>query len=133
MKRLTRKRGDNTIRDMSNYRKDVERYAAAFGALSNPHRLEVFLRLIRCCKPGTKWTANAEDCSLCVGDVGDGLGIAPSTLSHHIKEMRNAGLITVRRRGKNVECFVEPGLVAELATLFTGALAGNVVVRETRK
>lgn len=103
---------------MSKYGSNIGRIAAAFGALSNPHRLEAFLRLLNCCPPGTACSIDSGDMALCVGELGKGLGIAPSTLSHHIKELRTAGLISVTRRGKNIECRVEPGRVAELAALF---------------
>lgn len=109
--------------------------AAAFGALSNPHRLEAFLRLLECCPPGTACSIDSASMSLCVGELGEGLGIAPSTLSHHIKELRTAGLISVARRGKNIECRVAPERVAELASLFASVTgtAGNKVDKELKR
>jgi ArsR family transcriptional regulator, arsenate/arsenite/antimonite-responsive transcriptional repressor len=56
-----------------------------------------------------------------VGQLGRDLGIAPSTVSHHIKELRQAGLICLKRHGRNVECRVEAALLRELAEFFAAA------------
>lgn len=82
------------------------RCADMFKALGNPHRLAIFLRLISCCPPGTKWMEGPESRRF-VGQLGEDLDIAASTLSHHIKELRTAGLILAERRGKNIECWVD--------------------------
>jgi DNA-binding transcriptional ArsR family regulator len=34
-----------------------------------------------------------------VGDIGEDLGIAASTLSHHLDKLKNEGLVKVRREG----------------------------------
>ncbi len=97
--------------------KTNEKYASMFKALSNIHRLALFHRLMTCCEPGTK--CSAEDAEkYCVGDLGEGLEIAPSTLSHHIKELNRAGLISMERRGKNVVCWVAPDVLSMLKGFF---------------
>ena len=106
---------------MSNIRNinidDTARLAGAFKALSNPNRLKIFLQLMNCCTPGT--LCSTEDVAKsCVGDLGDGLDIAASTLSHHIKELSRAGLIQMERRGQNVDCWVDPNTVKELNQFF---------------
>jgi len=53
-----------------------------------------------------------------VGELGKDLGIVPSTVSHHIKELHRSGLIRVERKGQNVECWVSPEAVNELAAFF---------------
>jgi ArsR family transcriptional regulator len=103
---------------MSNYRDiNTEQLAEAFKALSNPNRLKIFLQLMNCCVPGTLCSSE-EISKSCVGDLGNGLDIAPSTLSHHIKELSRAGLIRMERRGQHVDCWVEPEVVAELSRFF---------------
>lgn len=102
---------------MSNY-KTIEQQAERFKALGNPHRLALFQRLLSCCAPGTVCSADRAE-RLCVGDLGQGLEIAPSTLSHHIKELARAGLVRTTRRGKSVECWIEPAVVEELSSFFT--------------
>ena len=105
---------------MSNYRDsnaNAAKLAEAFKALSNPNRLKIFLQLMNCCEPGT--VCSTEDVTKsCVGDLGDGLDIAASTLSHHIKELNRAGLIQMERRGQNIDCWVDPGTVKELNQFF---------------
>jgi ArsR family transcriptional regulator len=103
---------------MSNFRNnDSERLTHAFKALSNPHRLSIFTRLASCCTPGEACGVDA-DMRECVGAVGKNLGLAPSTISHHIKELHRAGLIKMKRRGQTVECWVDPETLDSLATFF---------------
>ncbi|MBL0921785.1 MAG: helix-turn-helix transcriptional regulator [Phycisphaerales bacterium] len=94
----------------------LDRAAAMLKALGHPHRLSIFLRLVDCCGAGRCCGTEAEYAA-CVGDLGADLDIAPSTLSHHVKELRQAGLIRVERNGQRVECGVDLQAVAELRTL----------------
>jgi ArsR family transcriptional regulator len=101
---------------------NIEKFAEMFKALSNPNRLKIFLRLISCCQPGTVTSINpntgAEGCA-CVGELGQDLGIMPSTISHHIKELRQAGLIRMERRGQKIECFIDPATRTALQKFFS--------------
>lgn len=102
---------------MSNYSESQQTLSDAFKALSNPHRLALFNRLMSCCSPGTKCDATVA-VRFCVGDLREGLNIAPSTLSHHLKELNRAGLVEMERKGKNVECWVEPEKLKALSSFF---------------
>ena len=105
---------------MSNTQTDnVQRLAEMFKALGNPHRLAVFLRLASCCPPGGTAVSEPE-AGRFVGQLGAELDIAPSTLSHHIKELRQAGLIRMERRGKNIECWVDGEALSTITELLTG-------------
>ncbi|MFP4606230.1 MAG: ArsR/SmtB family transcription factor [Thiohalospira sp.] len=111
---------------MSNTRINTTDLAERLKALGNPHRLAVFRRLAECCAPGTVCGTD-EASRVCVGDLGDGLDIAPSTLSHHLKELHRVGLIRMDRNGKRTDCWVEPAAVEELATFFTGLSSSTSV------
>jgi len=107
---------------MSNYRNNIKRDAERFKALSNPNRLALFQRMTQCCAPGT--ICNIEQATqLSVGQLGEGLNIAPSTLSHHLKELNRAGLVQMERRGKQVVCWVEATTLQDLAALFAEPLS----------
>jgi len=107
---------------MSNYpNEEVYRFAEVFKALANPNRLHIFLRLISCCPPGTKCSSEAA-VRQCVGELGQDLEIDPSTVSHHLKELRRAGLIRVERRGKNILGWVDRETVEAVANLLSGRL-----------
>ena len=107
---------------MSNIRdKEIPKFAEMFKALSNPNRLRIFMRLITCCKPGTVSSimeCGGEEGCACVGDLGQDLQIVPSTVSHHIKELRRAGLIRMERQGQKIACWVDPEAVSALKSFF---------------
>ena len=102
---------------MSNTSINKVQLAHIFKALSNPHRLEIFRLLTSCCAPGTVCPLESAT-SLCVGELGESLDIAPSTLSHHIKELNRAGLVRLERDGKRVQCSADPEILQGLALFF---------------
>ena len=113
---------------MSNIRDElITEYAGKFKALSNPNRLKIFLRLVSmCCQTVTEDELGKEvngktgsrGCA-CVGDIGQFLGIVPSTISHHLKELRQAGLIKMERRGQKMECWIDPETVTAMGAFFS--------------
>lgn len=115
---------------MSNYKTfNPAELADSFKALSNPNRLQIFRRLLSCCEPGTICSADTVN-GFCVGELGENLAVAPSTLSHHIKELQHAGLIKTQRKGKNVECFVDPEKVKILKEFFAVSTQISVSTNE---
>jgi DNA-binding transcriptional ArsR family regulator len=99
--------------------KRVEKFAIAFKALAHPHRLTIFLRLAGCCE---RLGVDREACStICVGELGKGLGVGQPTVSHHLKELSRAGLISTRKKGQLVECWVAENTLNEFAQFFLKA------------
>ena len=104
---------------MSNYRIDnPDQLVDIFKALANGHRLQIYNILTSCCTPGSS-CATDEVFSCCVGDLDSQLDIAPSTLSHHLKELNRAGLIDMKREGKQVICSVNTDMMQQLQNIFT--------------
>jgi ArsR family transcriptional regulator len=64
-----------------------ERLVAGFKALADPTRLDVF-RLIA-----------AQEAPICACDIADRFDVSQPTVSHHLKVLREAGLVTASRRG----------------------------------
>jgi ArsR family transcriptional regulator, arsenate/arsenite/antimonite-responsive transcriptional repressor len=115
---------------MSNYQSDqTERLATMFQALSNPQRLRIFVTLMNCCPPGECPSFGLAEMRRCVGVLGKDLGVAASTVSYHLKELRQAGLLQVERRGKTVECWIDLEAVRQLAAFFNGN-SGMAVCRD---
>jgi ArsR family transcriptional regulator, arsenate/arsenite/antimonite-responsive transcriptional repressor len=64
-----------------------ERLVAMFKALADSTRLDIF-RLVA-----------AQEAPICACDVVDRFQVSQPTISHHMKVLRDAGLITSSRRG----------------------------------
>jgi ArsR family transcriptional regulator len=95
----------------------LEKNAAMFKALSNPNRLRIFMQLVSSCAPGSKCETDAVF-RKGAGEIGQGLNIAPTTVSHHLKELRTAGIIRTERNGQKVECWIDPDILEGLSEFF---------------
>jgi ArsR family transcriptional regulator, arsenate/arsenite/antimonite-responsive transcriptional repressor len=72
---------------------DIDNISARLEALGNPTRLSIFRFLVKAGDPG-----------LAVGQLQDRLGIAASTLSHHLHKLVLVGLVTQERRSTVLVC-----------------------------
>lgn len=76
--------------------------ARVFKALSDPHRLAILQLLRERCADGCR--VSEPESGNTVGDIAEGFDLSLSTVSHHIKELKNAGLIVCEKRGQWVHC-----------------------------
>ena len=96
-----------------------------FKALSNPSRLAILKAIYKegICGTYEGCSPDVENCS-CVGDIVERFDLAPSTISHHIKELALAGLIEVIRDGQFVRISPNPEALKAIAG-FTDSLIGE--------
>ncbi len=80
---------------------------ATFKALSEPTRLEIF-RLI-----------SAQSGPVCVCDIVDHFDLSQPTISHHLKILREASLLSMTKTGVWAFYAPEPGAAALLAEATT--------------
>ena len=102
--------------------------AVMFKALGDSTRLHIFAFLRSCCGPVAIEETGAVRPIVgpTVGEVCchvTGAEQINSTISHHLKELRLAGLITVERRGKNMLCGVNHDAVKALAAYLGSELS----------
>ncbi len=65
--------------------------ARSLAALGHDARLSIFRLLVR-----------AGDGGLVVGEIGQHLDMAPSTLAHHLRSLVDGGLVLQEKRGREV-------------------------------
>lgn len=105
--------------------------AAMFKALGDPTRLRIFefLQSQRCPVAVEGDTGNVRPVTgPTVGEVCcnvTGATTITSTVSFHLKELRQAGLITMERRGKNMICGVNRDSAARLAAFLSEQTNGE--------
>jgi ArsR family transcriptional regulator len=94
---------------------EAAEFAVMFKALADPVRLRVLSAIAA--------RAGGE---ACVCDVSDGLDVTQPTISHHLKVLREAGLVTSERRASWVYYRVVPRALDRLS-LVLGRYAGSEV------
>lgn len=70
---------------------DAAQVIRALGALAQEHRLAVFRLLVE---------AGAQ--GIPAGMLADKLGVPPSSMSFHLAQLANAGLVTQRRESRSI-------------------------------
>jgi ArsR family transcriptional regulator, arsenate/arsenite/antimonite-responsive transcriptional repressor len=86
---------------------EAERAAAMFKALGDPVRLRLVSQI-----------ASHAGGEACVCDISD-VGVSQPTVSHHLKKLREAGLLTSERRGTWVYYRIAPSVMASMARSFS--------------
>ena len=85
---------------------DAVELAPLFKALGDPVRLRL-MSLIAC----------HDDGEVCVCDLTTAFDLSPATISHHLKVLREAGLIEAERRGTWIYYRAVPEVLAKIAGL----------------
>ncbi|WP_243612643.1 ArsR/SmtB family transcription factor [Shimia aestuarii] len=67
--------------------------ASTFAALGSEQRLSVLRVLVRAGEEG-----------LSIGELGNRTGVTGSTLTHHMKILAQAGLVTQQKQGRSIIC-----------------------------
>ncbi|MGC4806231.1 ArsR/SmtB family transcription factor [Micromonospora sp. DT233] len=84
--------------------------APAFKALGDPVRLQLLSMI-----------ASAEGGEICVCDLTPAFDLTGPTISHHLKVLRDAGLVDAERRGTWVWYRARPAVLGRLAALLAVA------------
>jgi ArsR family transcriptional regulator len=84
--------------------------ARRFAALSDPVRLRLLSLL-----------ATSADGAVCACDLVEPVGKSQPTVSHHLKVLREAGLVTSEKRGTNVWYAAVPAALEALREALSGA------------
>jgi ArsR family transcriptional regulator len=93
---------------------DQKKIADAFKALSNPNRLKIYLEILDARSKQVE--SSGSGCVLT--DFIKKLNCGAPTVSHHIKALVNADLITVERNGKFMTCHLNDKMREELKIFF---------------
>lgn len=89
--------------------------AVKLKALADPVRLQLFSAI-----------ASHAGGEACVCDISDGLVVSQPTVSHHLKVLREAGLLTSERRASWVYYAVVTEALASLSVLLGAATADTL-------
>ncbi len=82
---------------------DAETLSRQFAALADPVRLRLVSLL-----------ATADGGAVCACDLVEPVGRSQPTVSHHLRILREAGLVAAEKRGVNIWYSVAPGALESL-------------------
>jgi ArsR family transcriptional regulator, arsenate/arsenite/antimonite-responsive transcriptional repressor len=92
--------------------------ARMFAALGNPNRLQIYTRLLA---EGRTDVARGRVYSCLLSKLREGSAVTAPTMSHHVKELVDSGLVRAERVGKQLSLVLEPEPLAQLRHLFGNA------------
>lgn len=83
-------------------------------ALADPIRLSIVRQLAACD-------------GVCACDFTDSRDVSQPTVSHHLRVLREAGVVTAERRGSNLWYRLSPGAIGQLGALARSLVPGDFV------
>ena len=92
--------------------------ARALAALGHDARLSIFRLLVK-----------AGDEGLRVSDIGEHLGLAPSTLAHHLSTLVDGGLVLQEKQGREVFNRVDYPAMRRVVDFLTSECCAGVTSR----
>jgi ArsR family transcriptional regulator len=93
---------------------DIIKLSKALKALSNPNRMELYLEIA---KRNEASFETGGDCF--ISEIIGSMKIGAPTISHHLKELSNAELITTERRGKYLVAKINEKTIDEVKSSLT--------------
>lgn len=94
--------------------REAQAVADTFKALSDPTRVAIVSRL-----------ATGEPC--CVCDLTDAFDVSQPTVSHHLRILRDAGLVDSERRGTFAYYWLVPEAIERLRDVFAPSVVASAV------
>lgn len=93
---------------------DAKKLAKIMKALSNENRVALYMEIAKQKESDFK----APECT--ISDIVKLFGLSPPTISHHLKELTNADLITTEKRGKFLVAKINRETLAEVKQVLSG-------------
>ncbi|MBL3701211.1 metalloregulator ArsR/SmtB family transcription factor [Sulfitobacter sp. BDSS02] len=93
-------------------------HARALAALGHDVRLSIFRLLVKAGRDGLR-----------VGDIGEHLNIAASTLAHHLSTLVDAGLVSQQKQGREVYNMADYAAVQTVLDFLTSECCTGVSIR----
>ncbi|PVH28680.1 ArsR/SmtB family transcription factor [Pararhodobacter oceanensis] len=93
--------------------------ALALAALGHDTRLSIFRLLVRAGNDG-----------LIIGEIGQHLDMAPSTLAYHLKTLVDAGLVTQERQGRQILTRVDFAVMHQTVAFLTAECCTGVTLTQ---
>ncbi len=101
------------FRDLRGDFMEIERRESKYLRFSNPQFVKLFLHLTNCWAPRTCQTLE-DGTKTCVWELTKEVEVLPG-LSQHIRDLRKTGLLRIERQGRQIQCWMEPEVVRDLA------------------
>ena len=99
---------------------DTAKLAKILKALSHPKRLELYFKIAE--QNEVDFDTGCE-CECFVTEMINSLKLGAPTISHHLKELENAGLIVTERKGKYLFAKIRKETLVEVNRIFAEQLS----------
>ncbi len=102
---------------------NMEQKVKIFKALGNETRFEIFKNMFTggyaCCIDESKSDDDLMAQATCVTAIADNFNFSLPTISRHLKELKDAGIIKMTKKSNKIYILPNPQIIEELSKCFT--------------